>query len=343
MKVSGTMVGRFSRRPDPHLRGALIYGDDMALIAARRDQLCRTILGDDSPELRLTRLEAAAVRKDPAAVFDALRESAFFGGRRVVLVDGATDGLAEVFTASLDETVAEDAFLLVTAGSLPARSKLRAAFEAPAFAAAAPCYSDSAAAEDLSEALSDHGLRLEDAAAEDALRAQRASLDYGAYRQLLAKLAIYKLGGDVAVTAADISACAPLPDDPESHDVADAALAGQVQKAAQELARLQSNSSAGAAILIALSWQMKRLYGVVSAIESGTPRDTAFKSLRPPVFGDARTRLSRQLDRWSCQSLESAMRLVHDAQLASRAAGNAQPDAAIARVLLRVAMMASKP
>jgi len=342
MKLSGAMVGRFVQRPDPQLRGMLIYGDDPALVSARRDQMCRAILGGDSPELRLTRLDAAAVRKDPAAVFDALRESAFFGGRRVVMVDGATDGLAELFSHSLEGATTDDAFLLVTAGSLPSRSKLRAAFEAPAFAAAAPCYSNSAASEDLSEALSDQGLRLADAAAEGALRAQRASLDYGAYRQLLDKLAIYKLGGDPTVTAEDVLACAPLPDDPESHDVADAALAGQVQKTAQELARLQSSAASSAAILIALSWQMKRLYGVVSAIESGAPREAAFRSLRPPVFGDARARLSGQLDRWSSQSLESAMRLVHDAQLASRSAGGAEPGAAIARAVLRVAMMASR-
>lgn len=342
MKLSGAMVGRFVRNPDPHLRAALIFGDDPALVAARRDLLCGAILGQDAPELRLTRLDPATLRKDPAALFDALREGAFFGGRRLVLVDGASDGLAQSFAAALNEMTDEDAFLLITAGSLPARSRLRAAFEAPAFAAAAPCYADSASSEDISEALSEFGLRLADPAATDALRAQRAGLDYGAYQQLLAKLSIYKLGEDAALTARDILACAPLPDDPESHDVADAALAGQVQKTARELARLQSTASANAAVLIALSWQMKRLYGVLAAIEAGTPRDAALKSLRPPVFGDARARLSRQLDRWSRESLESAMRLVHEAQLSSRAAGVAQPDAAIARALLRVAMMASK-
>ncbi len=342
MKLSGAIVGRFVRKPDPHIRGVLIYGDDPALVAARRDQLCQSILGDDSPELRLARLDAATARKDKAALFDALRETAFFGGRRLVLVDSATDGLAATFAEALDESTEEDAFLLVTAGSLPARSKLRAAFESPAYAAAAPCYSDAASTEDVSEALLEFGLKLADSDAEGALRAQRADLDYGAYRQLLAKLSIYKLGDPSSLTVKDIADCAPSPDDPESHDIAAAALSGQVQHTAQALSRIQSNAAAGGALLIALSWQMKRLYGLVSAVESGTPRDAAFKSLRPPVFGESRTRLSRQLDRWSLASLESAMRQVHEAQLSSRAAGGGQPDAAIGRALLRIAMMASR-
>lgn len=342
MKLAGSIVGRFVRTPDPQVRAALIYGDDVALVAARREQLSKSILGEDSPELRLARLDAASIRKDPASLYDALRESAFFGGRRLVQIDGATDGMAKILSTALEDTTDEDAFLLVTAGSLPARSKLRAGFEGPAFSVAAPCYSDSVEAEDLSEALSELELHFRDRDAESSLRSQRAELDYGAFQQLLAKLAVYKLGDDTPVAATDIEACAPLPDDPQAHEIAAAVLGGDVEKAAIELARVRSNSSAGSALLIALSWQMKRLYGAVVSIDSGAPRDKALSGLRPPVFGEARAQLSRQLDRWSRPALESAIQSVHETQLSSRSAGGAEPDAAIARALLRIAMMASR-
>lgn len=336
------MIGRFVRNPDVQVRGALIYGDDAALVSARRDQLVQTILGDDSPELRMTRLDPAMVRKDPAALFDALRESAFFGGRRLVLIGGATDGLAKTFTSALEESAADDAFLLVTAGSLPARSKLRAMFEAGGSTASAPCYSDSITSEDVSEALLEHGLEIGNADAKTSLEAYRAALDFGAYQQLLAKLDIYKAGDDSAVSARDIEECAPLPDDPESHAIASAVLGGDVRLAAKELARMRMDSSSGASLLIAISWQIKRLYAAVAAIDAGMPRDQALSTLRPPVFGNARAQISRQLDRWTRASLESVLRLVHDAQLSSRSGGGAPPDAATARTLLRIAMMASK-
>ena len=336
------MVGRFVRNPDAHVRGALIYGDDAALVAARRDQLAQTVLGDDSPELRLTRLDPAMVRKDPAALFDALRESAFFGGCRLVLIGGATDGLAKTIASALEASSDDDAFLIVTAGSLPARSKLRAAFEPSSSTVSAPCYADSASAEDLSEALLEHGLKLDDAEAKTSLEAQRVDLDYGAFQQLLRKLAVYKAGDDSALTSSDIADCAPLPDDPESHAIASAVLGGDVRATAQELGRLRLDSSASGALLMAMSWQMKRLCAAVIALESGTPRDRALSTLRPPVFGAARAQISRQLDRWPRASLESALQMIHDAQLASRSGGGAPPEAATARTLLRIAMMASK-
>lgn len=341
MKLTGASVGRFVRKPDPQIRAALIYGDDPALVAARRDQLRGVILGDESPELRLTRLDAALVRKDAAALFDALRETAFFGGRRLVQIDAATDGMAKMLADAIADMTDDDAFLLVTAASLPARSKLRATFEGPGVAAALPCYADSVGAEDITEALSEFGLRLADSEAEAALRAQRADLDFGAYQRLLEKLAIYKINDAEPVAAEDVLACAPLPDDPEAHAIAGAALNGDVAETARELARIASDPAAGSALLIALSWQMKRLYGVIAELESGASRDRALAVLRPPVFGESRSRLTRQLDRWSGPTLESALRLVQDTQLASRSAGVAQPAAAVARATLRIAMMAS--
>ncbi len=342
MKLSGNKVARFVRNPDPHIRGALIYGDDPALVSARRDQLSSTILGEDSPELRLTRLEPSAIRKDSATLFDALRESGFFGGRRVVQIDGATDGLAKILSGALDDIAENDAFLVVSAGSLPARSKLRAIFEPPSTLVALPCYSDSVQTESVSEALLELGLQLADADAEASLRAQRADLDYGAYQQLLAKLATYKMGDALAVTAQDVLECSPLPDDPESHSVATSALSGDVDQVACSLSRLKPDASSNASLLIAMSWQAKRLYSMVSAVESGVPREKALAALRPPVFGDARARLSRQLGCWSVASLESALRLIHEAQLSSRSAGGAQPDAATSRTILRITMMAAR-
>ena len=130
MKLSGVQAAAFCRSPDPALAGALLHGDDEGAVAACRRELVQTLLGGGADAMQIERLDAGAVRRDPAALDAALRARGFFGGRGVVLVEGATDTLAAALEPVLTGAEPGDAFLVVTAGSLPGKSSLRRLFEA---------------------------------------------------------------------------------------------------------------------------------------------------------------------------------------------------------------------
>ena len=99
-------------------------------VALKRQEVIAALIGPDGPgEMRLTRLAAADLRKDPALLLDALKSQGFFPGPRVALLEDATDGLTDLVAATVKDWRPGDAHLIVTAGGLTAKSTLKKLFE----------------------------------------------------------------------------------------------------------------------------------------------------------------------------------------------------------------------
>ena len=197
MKLSARDATRFCASPDLTRAGVLLFGSDPVEIAEKRQRLVTTLLGqDDGADMRLTRMSGTDLRKDGSTLIDAMKAQGFFGGQQVVLVDDATDGLVKVFENALSQAQPGDAFMVATAGMLPARSKLRKLFESAGNAAAAAFYGDAPDRIAIIDMLKEAGATNVD---EDALRDLEAlamSLDAGSLRDLITRLALYTLDQD---------------------------------------------------------------------------------------------------------------------------------------------------
>ena len=130
MKLTGRDAVRYFARPDPDKTGLLIYGGDAMRVALRRQEVISALVGPTGEEeMRLSRLAAATLRKDPAMLQDALKAQSFFPGPRVVFLEEATDTIAKTVDAALQDWQPGDAQLIITASQLAARSALRKLFE----------------------------------------------------------------------------------------------------------------------------------------------------------------------------------------------------------------------
>jgi DNA polymerase-3 subunit delta len=90
VKLAGREAARFIEAPDPGGAGALLYGADPVRIAQRRQALIAAMIGPEgAAEMRLARMGGADLRRDPAALSDAVKAIGFFGGPRAVLVEEA--------------------------------------------------------------------------------------------------------------------------------------------------------------------------------------------------------------------------------------------------------------
>ena len=79
MKLSTSQANAYFVKPDTNAAGALIFGADPMRIALKRQQLISKLLGPaGEEEMRLTRLPASDLRKDPALLTDALKAVGFF-------------------------------------------------------------------------------------------------------------------------------------------------------------------------------------------------------------------------------------------------------------------------
>ncbi|MEO0823216.1 MAG: DNA polymerase III subunit delta [Pseudomonadota bacterium] len=339
MKVQGRAAERFCSAPDAAVVAALLHGPDASLIAEMRRRLVAA-LSDGSGEGTVTRLVAAEVRRDPAVLYDALRARSFFGGRPVVLLEGAGDGAAAAVSEAVATLTREDGVLVVEAGSLPPKSSLRKTFEQGKHIAALGLYPDAPDMASLDAALQQAGLRhglTDEALAE--LEVRVAELDRGSLARLIERIALFGLNADVPLSAIDVIPLLPAAGEAETDRLIEAVARGQVAEAGRRLRRLEAGGVQAVTLMIHAGRHFRQLFMAVSA--GGGP-EQAVERMRPRPVGPRRTQMLDQLGRWSLPRLEQAVRLVQETDRTLRSPG-ARPDYAIAeRCLIRLAMLARR-
>ncbi|HEU0222437.1 MAG TPA: DNA polymerase III subunit delta [Paracoccaceae bacterium] len=337
MKLRLRDLGPFLAREARSRAGILVHGPDPIAVGLRRDAILAALLGPDAEaEMRLARLAPAQLRADPAALQDALRARGFFPGPRAVYLDDAGDGLADLIASALAQAKpGEDALLLVTAETLPARSKLRKLFEAGAATAALQLFDDPPGRAEVEEALATAGLAPPGPDALQALVALARELDPGSFRQFAERLALYKLGDPAPLTADEIAALAPLATEASVDQAVMAAADGRVAALGTLLARLGGQAIAPTTLCIAAARHFRTLHA--AAIDSAGP-ESALNRARPPVFGPRREAMLGQVRAWDRAGLERAIALLTEADLTLRSASAAPGQALIERTLIRIAL-----
>ncbi len=305
--------------------------------AIKRQALVAALIGPDGPaEMRLTRMLASDLRRDPAALIDALKAAGFFPGPRAVLVEDAGDAQAAPIAAALADWRPGDAALVVAAGELRAASALRKAFEASKTAVAIAVYADPPGRAEIEAAVTRAGLGAPDRAALGDLEALGRSLDPGDFAQFLEKLALYKLGDPAPLTPADIAAVAPPGAEAEADALLDLAAEGRADALPEAMARLGGGASAATGLVIAAGRHFRMLHAAACAAEGP---EAALGRARPPVFGPRRDRMAAQARGLGPARLERALALILDADLALRSTRPPPGRALAERLLVRIATL----
>jgi DNA polymerase-3 subunit delta len=341
MKLNKHDAAAYFRKPDPARAGLLIFGADPMQVATRRQEVITALVGKQGEaEMRLTRMHAADLRKDPAMLNDAIKAQGFFAGTRAAFVEDATDGMSQIIGNALTDWRDGDAQIIVTAGALSARSALRKLFEGHKNAFCVGIYDDPPSQDDIAAALKSAELTRVGHEAMAALTALSRSLDPGDFRQTVEKLGLYKRGDASDVSPDDIVACAPQSSEAAIDDVLNIVAEARVGEIAPVLRRLYAQGISPVGLCIGAVRHFRTLHNVVSdpgGVAAGVGR------LRPPVFGARRDAILRQAGNWGRDRLERALRELTDTDLALRSANQTAPQGALVeRALIRLAMLARR-
>ena len=338
MKLSPRDAPGYFARPEGDRAGLLIYGADAMRVALRRQEVVKALIGPQGEEeMRLTRIDAADLRKDPAMLLDAIKAQGFFPGSRVAFVDDANDTVAAPVTQAMQDWQPGDAQVIVTARSLKPASKLRKLFEGHKNAYAAAIYDDPPSRAEIEAALKSAGLTEVGTDAMRDLTALARDLDPGDFRQTVEKLALYKLDDETTVTSDDIALCAPASVEADLDDVLHIVAEARSGEIGPVMKRLRAQGVQPVGLCMAATRHFRTLYAAASdpgGVSQGIAR------VRPPVFGPRRDRMQRQAQSWGAARLEQALTLLTDTDLRLRSAGQTAPDMALVeRALIRLAMM----
>lgn len=315
-------------KPPANKLGLLLYGSDAMRVALKRQEYLKALLGPQAEEeMRLTRIPAGDLRREPALLMDAIKAIGFFPGPRAAFVEGANELVAGIIIDTLKDWQAGDAQIIVTAGDLKKTSKLLKAFEGHRDAYAWGIFDDPPDRAEIERMLSEAKLRI-DGPAMGALEDLARSLDPGDFRQTLEKLSLYKLSDpDSPVSLEDIAACAPASVEAAVDDILNIVAEKKSALIGPLMRRLQSQGVNAVTLSIMAMRHFRTLHR--TACNPGAP-----------VWGVRdRDRVMRQSRDWGTAKLETALGILTDTDLQLRSAGQTAPAMAIIeRTFIRLAM-----
>lgn len=336
MKIQVSRIDRFVANPGDGVRAVLVYGPDAGLVRERADLLMKSAVPDLSDPFLVAELNAESVARDPALLSDEAAAMALTGGRRAVRVRDCSDAVTDAAKSMLGGP-AGDSIVVLLAGELGPRSKLRQLFEGHDEAAAVPCYADDIRNLDrvVAETLAAEKLAVSPQAS--AFLVANLGSDRALTRSELQKLALYAQGAERveledAIAVVGDSAALSL------DDLCFAALDGDMAGVDRALARSLQEGQSEVAILRAISRHLMQLQIAVARVDQGEAPDRAVKSLRPPVFFKRETQFKRQMQTWPAARINRAIDLLLQAEISCKSTG-IPAEAVCGRTLLQIAAL----
>ncbi len=336
MKLSGAEAARYFAKPDPARAGLLIFGADPMRVALRRQQVIRALVGPEGEaEMRLTRLAAGDLRRDPAQLLDAVKARAFFPGPRAVFLEDASETTALPLKALLAEWQPGDAVLVVTAGNLTGKSGLKKLFDESRNAVCIGLYSDPPGREEIEGWLAAAGLRDIGHEGMAAVLALARDLDPGDFRQTVEKFGLYKWGDTTPLTGAEVAALAPATIEAEVDDLVAATADGRTDAIGPLIQRLAGQGTNAVTICIGALRYFRGLHKA-----SCDPAGVSAGVAKTGGYRPRHEAMARQAGAWGTRGLEQALAVLVETDLTLRSAGQRAPAMAlIERALIRLAML----
>lgn len=331
MKITPAKAKGFLEKPSASVRVFLLYGENEAAIKHAQKRLIQGFSGKDS-HAEVVTLEEAALAKDTGLLQMEAFSSSLFGEQRILLVTDASDKSTGAVTALLgfigEQSSGAEAYpVIITTGSLGARSSLRAACEKSDFAASVAFYVSSAndIIQTAQALLSARGIRAHgDLLAIFAPKWQNASLSL---EQDIEKMALFI--GEAAspskaytLTAADVKLCWSADSDTGMEEVLKAFAMGDTPALCSAIHQLNWENE-----FIPLARSLSRfLQRLLTVFAMGMPfRETNLDSLRPPVHFTEKAAYLAALKRLSpkqCKELLAEM-MILEANLKTAGQSNA--------------------
>ncbi|MGM0585169.1 MAG: DNA polymerase III subunit delta [Pseudomonadota bacterium] len=334
MKVAANRARGFAGRPDPKAAGFLIYGPDPQEVDDLRLRLVAALSARGEAEM--TRMDPQEARRDPAALTDALRAAGLFGGMPILLLEGASDGVAPAIATATDGLSADMGALVVTAGQLPARSRLRKLFEEGEALAALPVFAQTLDRAGLEALLREQGVNTMSEDGLGALAGFAEGADPAEVRAVARTLGLYALDSERPLNAADVEALLPASLEGEVDAVVEATAARKADAALAAFARIAAQGAGAAGVALALGRHFRRLHLLCTASDGP---EAAAGRLRPPVFGPRRDSLLRAARAWPPRAAETALRMILDAEFTLRSTGGPPDRAVVERLIVRLSML----
>ena len=305
MKYQHRILPTLEKKFPEDIFAILVYGPDAGHVSETIKRLVGGAVTDPKDPFSVIEVDAQIIKQDPTFVTDSALAFSMSGERKLIRIRNATDIMVPIIETILQfETI--EANIILDAGNLDTRSKLRALFEKNNRLGSLACYGDQGAS--LKNLI--NGIFKE-----NDIYAGEGVLDYllaclGNDRQHtvneLNKLALMvgpggRLSLEETIDSIGDSGLLAL------EDIAYFTGSGNVETLCLSLQRAEDSSQSPITILRTVINHFQRLHSIATKTENGAPLEATIKNLRPPVFWSRKQEFERQARAWTTSKLELAL------------------------------------
>lgn len=341
MKIPAKNIDSFVKKPPAEAMAVLVYGPDEGLIRERLDLLTKSVVADIRDPFNVVEFSADQLDDNPSRLLDEAQSISMLGGRRVIRVREAADSMESNMKNVLAALRGGDNFILLEAGELSPRSKLRDLFERAENAAAIPCYVEDE--RDIGRVIGDSLRAAGYSFSSDAVVYMAANVtgDRAVARSEVEKLITY-IGKDKKnITLEDVIACvgnsAALSLDHLARHVA----SGQFAEADRILSHVLSEGLPAVTVLRNLQNHFMRLHITKARMQKGETMEAAMMKLRPAVFFKVKPAFEAQLNGWTMGQMEQALTLLTGVEAKCKQTAN-DPQTLCSRAVLSLSQTGAK-
>lgn len=322
MLLKGRQATTFCKRPDDKIWAVLAFGEDEGLAADAATALIKAWTPKNQ-QLEVISFDDDSIKKEPSLLFDALDAVSLLGDERVLRIRTKGDKIAALLVEALTTGDASpDRFaakLIIEAGALATKSKLRKFAESANHTACLQFFADQA--EDVTQrveaALLSAGMAIEP----DALALFVGDLP--GHRTLanseVEKLILYAMNLGRAVNTTDIRALCATDLEHDMSAAIRATLSGQIASAHSALDRLDQIGTSPISILRSLQMEVTRMLDAHTKVAAGNGNPG--RMLRPPVWQSDWPAFRQRLSIWPTRHLLRVLERIYDAERQAKTAG----------------------
>ena len=296
VKVPAYQVQKFLQKPT--VNAFLIYGPDQGQVLERCKRLAQQVSPNLQDAFNVSRFSGSELAQEPEKLALEMQSQSLLGGQRVIWVQDISDSL---FTHLEPLFESKNNFfhrLIIQAGDLTPKSKIRKLFETQKLGAAIPCYHDESQSigQIIQSLLLKNNLKIN----RDALQYLETHLgeDHLITKKEIEKLILY-VHGKSTVELSDAIQCVGdhslISLDLMVNDIAD----GKMHDFLNCYSRLVGEGISEVMITRTCLRHFQRLLEVKGHIKSGQPLEASLTKLRPPIFFKNKQKFIKQLTLWT--------------------------------------------
>lgn len=317
MKISPRELDAYIKHPQK-TSAALVYGSDAGQVRQRTRELTDSWQGKDEDLLARIELTPEQLKEDPARLADELASMSLMGGKRVVVVREATDGVLTIIQEALGLRANDNFLILQVTDGLGRDSKLRAWAEKMPDIACIAIYKDEGAQLDgfIRDTLRGFGLR----ASQDVIAYLSSQL--GGDRQIivneLEKLSLYV--GDEAenISLEDAMAIIGENNDKSLEDLAKAIAGGDVVSLCRLTDRMLAEGHAGVVLVRAVMRYFDGLERIASYRRDGLSIEAAIEKIYGKIAFKIVPVMKPHALRWGSNRIADALAVLQRLELDSK-------------------------